>query len=120
MSPARTRLAATVVLLAASSVRAETDPWFARDKCQHFVVSTVLAGAAYAVAGSFDADPSSRLWAGGGVALGVGTAKELWDLTGRGDSSWKDLTWDGLGTATGLATAWWVDRWWRRRHPARG
>jgi hypothetical protein len=47
--------------------------------------------------------------------MGAGVAKELWDLSGRGDPSWKDLAWDGVGTAAGLVTAWCFDRWWRAR-----
>ena len=42
---------------------------------------------------------------GGGLALSAGIAKELWDLSGHGDASWRDLTWDVVGTVTGLAVA---------------
>ena len=35
--------------------------------------------------------------------------KELADLGGYGDPSWKDLAWDGLGMVTGLAVAWGLD-----------
>ncbi|MFM2152041.1 MAG: hypothetical protein RL199_476 [Pseudomonadota bacterium] len=108
------------LLLDSKAGRAAEDPWFARDKYEHFAVSSLLASGAYAVAAAADAPASMRLWAGGVVGLGVGTAKELWDLAGHGDPSWRDLAWDGVGTATGLVTAWCVDRWWRRSHdPAR-
>ena len=40
------------------------------------------------------------------MALGAGIAKELADLSGLGDPSWRDLTWDAIGTATALAVSW--------------
>ena len=42
---------------------------------------------------------------GASLALAAGIGKELWDLGGHGDASWKDLTWDAVGTATGVLTA---------------
>ncbi len=41
------------------------------------------------------------------LPLAAGIGKELWDETGRGDASWRDLTWDLVGAASGalLATA---------------
>jgi putative lipoprotein len=48
---------------------------------------------------------------GGGVALAAGAGKELLDWSGviHGDPSWKDFTWDVVGTVAGLAIAWGVD-----------
>jgi putative lipoprotein len=114
----RREKALVLTLLAASLLspcpaRADADPWLARDKYEHFAVSTLLSSGAYGVAGFLDARESTRLWAGGVISMGAGTAKELWDLAGHGDPSWRDLAWDGVGTATGLLTAWWVERWWR-------
>jgi putative lipoprotein len=104
------------LLLHSSPASADADPWFARDKALHFAGSTFIAGGAYASAAALDVPDDGRLWVGGLTALGAGAGKELWDLAGHGDPSWRDLAWDGLGTATGLVTAWWVDRWWRRHH----
>jgi putative lipoprotein len=50
-------------------------------------------------------DRRVRLGVGGGFALALGAGKELWDLSGHGDASWRDLTWDAVGTVTGLAVA---------------
>jgi putative lipoprotein len=53
------------------------------------------------------------------LGLGAGIAKELVDLGGAGDPSWRDLTWDVLGTVTGVLVASaidWVIR--RTRAPA--
>ena len=86
------------------------DAWFARDKALHFSVSAGLAGAGYLGGALLFEPPEARWLTGARVALGAGVAKELYDA-GRGSFfSWKDLTWDVLGTATGLTLAWAVDR----------
>ena len=46
---------------------------------------------------------------GGTISLGAGAAKELWDLSGHGDPSWKDLAADVAGTVLGLAVSFAVD-----------
>ncbi|WP_200883802.1 YfiM family protein [Archangium violaceum] len=86
------------------------DDWFGQDKALHYGVSVGLAGAGYAGGALLFEAPEARWLSGAGVALGAGVAKELYDA-GRGSFfSFKDLTWDVLGTATGLGLAWAVDR----------
>jgi putative lipoprotein len=104
------RLGVAVALLSTSTARAsDVDPWFGRDKALHFSVSVGLAGGSYGAAAAVSDDRRWRLPAGASVALGAGVAKELYDLTGRGDASWRDLTWDVIGTAIGLGIAWLID-----------
>lgn len=105
-----------VLLFVPSSARAvvtetpDRDRWWAPDKALHYSVSVGLAGAGYAGGALLFEAPSARLLTGAGVALGAGVAKELYDA-GRGSFfSWKDLSWDALGTASGLALSWAVDR----------
>lgn len=86
------------------------DDWFGQDKALHYGVSVGLAGAGYAGGALLFEAPEARWLTGAGVALGAGVAKELYDA-GRGSFfSFKDLTWDVLGTATGLGLSWAVDR----------
>jgi putative lipoprotein len=87
------------------------DPWLSSDKAAHFALSAGLAGAGYAGGAFLFERPQQARWlTGAGLALGVGVAKEFFDA-GRGSIfSWKDLTWDVLGAATGLTLAWAVDR----------
>jgi putative lipoprotein len=115
-------LACVVGLPAARTARAEdSDPWFGRDKALHFGASATIAVFGYGATAQVTPDRRLRLAVGGGVALSFGIAKELWDLSGNGDASWRDLTWDAVGTVTGLAVAAALDWTLQRlaaRHPA--
>jgi len=98
------------VLLGARPARAaDPDPWFGRDKALHFSLSAALATGGYGAMALATDDRRVRLAVGGGFAFSLGIAKELWDLSGHGDASWRDLTWDAVGTVTGLAFAAAVD-----------
>jgi putative lipoprotein len=97
-------------LLAARPASAQdADPWFGRDKALHFSASALIAGGAYA-AGALvlDGRPARALVASG-AALSAGAAKELYDMTGRGQPSWRDFTWDVIGTAVGVGVSLLVD-----------
>ena len=88
---------------------ANTDPWFGRDKLSHFAASGALAVVGYATASMLTEDRPLRIGAGAALAVGAGVAKELWDLEGHGDASWRDLGWDLIGAATGLLVSVGVD-----------
>lgn len=94
---------------AAASDGPVSDPWFARDKYLHGSVSAALAIGGYGGGALVSPKPDTRLAVGGGLALTAGVAKELFDMAGAGDASWRDLTWDVMGTASGLVVAWLVD-----------
>jgi putative lipoprotein len=98
------------LVLAAATARAEDDdPWLGRDKALHFSACAVLSAGGYGAAALATDDVRVRAGAGIGVGLAAGAAKEIWDLTGRGDPSARDLAWDVAGTATGVAVAALVD-----------
>lgn len=103
-----TVLAAMVAVPA--TARAENDPWFSRDKALHFGVSGLIASNGYFATRLADGNRGLALGIGAGTAIVIGVGKELYDLTGRGDPSWKDLSWDLVGTGTGLLVAWAFDR----------
>lgn len=104
---------ATLTLTLPRAARAQdADPWFSRDKALHFDVSAGIAAAAYGVSAGWLVDARWKALAiGGGVALAAGAGKELLDATHvlGGDPSWRDFTWDVIGTVAGLAIAWGVD-----------
>ena len=108
-------VAVLTVTAAAPAARAQqrdqpdSDPWFGRDKALHFGVSASLAIAAYGGASLKTDDRPTRVAAAATFALGAGLLKEVWDLTGHGDASWRDLTWDVVGTTTGVLLAYFVD-----------
>ena len=102
--------AALALLLSTPALGQSADPWFGRDKALHFGLSAGLAGAGYVGGALVFEEDWAPLASGAGLALSLGIAKELWDLSGRGTASFRDLAWDAAGTATGLLTAWAIDR----------
>lgn len=101
---------AMAMLVSPPAARAETDPWLGRDKALHFSASALIAGVGYGGASLLTEDRRWRLGAGAGLAIAAGAGKELADAWGYGDPSWRDFTWDLVGTATGLGLAWLIDR----------
>ena len=102
-------LALASSLAAGSALASDPDPWFGSDKALHFGVSAALAAGGYAASSAWLESPGERALAGGAFSLSLGAGKELWDLSGHGDPSWRDFTWDVVGTAVGLALAVSVD-----------
>jgi len=105
-------LVLTGLTMSSAAMAQDADPWFARDKAFHFDVSAGIAAASYGVSAGWLVNARWKALAiGGGVALAAGAGKELLDATHvfGGDPSWKDFTWDLIGTVAGLAIAWGVD-----------
>ena len=105
---------ATTAPARAQEAAPDPDPWFGRDKALHFAASASIAVVAYGGASLATDDRPTRIVVSASVALGAGILKELWDLSGHGDASWRDLTWDVVGTTTGVLCAyaldWAIDR----------
>ena len=105
-------LLAAVLLLAPTPALAappDPDPWFGPDKALHFTLSSLIAGGGYGLTALADNHIATRVAFGAGLGITVGAAKELWDLSGHGDPSWKDFTWDVIGTAVGVGIAITID-----------
>jgi putative lipoprotein len=101
--------------VAAEGARAaDPDPWFGHDKALHFGACAIVSAGGYGAAALATDDVRIRLVVGAGSGIAIGAAKEIWDLTGRGDASMRDLTWDLAGTLTGVAVASLID-WMVRR-----
>lgn len=96
---------AMVCALAPSLAHAQGDDWFGADKALHASVSAGLGAGGYALASLVWRPRPVRLAAGFGLALSAGVAKELVDLTGVGDPSWRDLAWDAIGASLGALLA---------------
>lgn len=108
MAPPARLLLVSALLLACPLPALAEDSWTGPDKVLHLGVSAAIASAGYGTS-SLWLDRPGRFAVGGGIALGAGVAKELWDLSGGGDPSWKDLAADVAGTVLGLAVAFAVD-----------
>jgi putative lipoprotein len=104
---------AVALLASASTAHAQAapdpDPWFGRDKALHFGASALIAAGGYGGTALLADSRGARLLVGGGMALAAGAGKELADLAGFGDPSWRDFTWDVVGTLAGLAVAYGLD-----------
>ncbi|MFT3923720.1 MAG: hypothetical protein QM778_14405 [Myxococcales bacterium] len=101
-------LLASLCLSPNGTARAE-DAWVAPDKGLHFGVSLGIAAAGYGVSSVWLERRPYRALSGFSVALAAGIAKEAWDAAGHGDPSWRDFTWDLLGSLSGTALAWGID-----------
>lgn len=95
------------------------DPWWGPDKALHFGASAAIAGGGYALASPLVDGFAERIAIGAGLALTAGVSKELIDLAGHGDPSFRDLTWDVIGTVVGVGLAFSIDLAIRGAHPVR-
>ena len=102
-------LAVAAFLASGEAKAADRDPWWGPDKALHFGFSAGLAAGGYGVSTLWLDERWQRALAGAGFSLTLGAGKELYDLSGHGDPSWKDFTWDAIGTAVGVGVALLVD-----------
>ena len=106
----RTPISISVLLLVLQPGRAfGADDGWAEDKALHFGVSAGLGAAGYALSSLIVEPRWQRAAAGAGLALAAGAGKELYDLGGAGDASWKDFTWDVAGAIAGVTSALVID-----------
>ena len=101
--------AAAFLVVSRPASAADDDPWWGPDKALHFGVSAGLAAGGYGAASLVFDGRGQRAAAGAGFALTLGAGKELYDLGGGGNPSWKDFTWDVAGTGVGVVLALLVD-----------
>jgi len=106
-----TRALMTATFVAISALPAHADSWWGTDKALHLGVSVGLAASATAVTAAWIEDPLERAAIGVVSSLTLGVAKELFDGLGLGEASFRDLTWDLIGSVIGASLAWVVERW---------
>lgn len=82
----------------------DPDPWLGPDKLLHFGASALIAAGGYGVGKATIGGYAGPAILGSSLALAAGATKEILDLAGLGHPSWRDVTWDVIGTAaaTGL------------------
>jgi len=104
-------MASLLSLGLAQQAQAADDAWWGKDKQAHFFVSSGIAAATYLWLGQSQMEPFLRMGVSTGVVLGLGAIKEVWDVLGHGHPSWKDMTWNVIGSVVGLVVAWVVEYW---------
>jgi putative lipoprotein len=87
----------------------DPDPWFGRDKLLHFGVSAAIAAGGYGLGKATIGGYAGPAILGSSLSLAAGATKELIDLAGYGDPSWRDLTWDVVGAAVGTGLCLGID-----------
>jgi len=102
-------LSSAALLFGAPRSALAEDSWWGRDKALHFGVSAALGAAGYGLSSLVFEDRAVRVAASAGLALAAGIGKELYDASGHGTASVKDLTWDAAGTTLGVGLAFTLD-----------
>lgn len=86
------------------------DRWLGHDKALHFAVGAGLAAGGYGAASLVTRKRAPRVFIGLTLGIGASALKEGRDRRTGGDPSWKDFTAGVLGSITGTAISWFVDR----------
>jgi len=98
-------LLVTIILVwvgGCSTTAHKGDAWFGKDKMSHLVVSTVVSAAATRIAQDNGASECRAPFIGFSFAMLVGATKEIHDKHIKGTYySWKDMTWNLLGSTVG-------------------
>ncbi|PYG46275.1 putative lipoprotein [Pantoea sp. AG1095] len=93
-----------VVLLCSGCAHVAQDNWTGKDKAQHYFSSAVLAAAGSEISQHQNHSRGQNLRFGFLFSFSFGVGKELYDSRSAGSGwSWKDLSWDVAGAASGIA-----------------
>ncbi|PIF20883.1 YfiM family lipoprotein [Candidatus Pantoea floridensis] len=93
-----------VVLLCSGCAHVAQDNWTGKDKAEHFFSSAALAAAGSEISQHQHQGRGQNLRFGFLFSLSFGVGKEWYDSRSSGSGwSWKDLSWDVAGAASGIA-----------------
>lgn len=106
----RVAIPVVLMILLTNTVAAadkRSDRWFARDKFEHFALSTFYAaGTAKIARRHFDMGKGESIAVGFGFTISLGIGKEAADsYSHKGTASLKDLIWDLAGAVSGSIIA---------------
>lgn len=108
-SPARWVCRRSILLLGIAALvlgSAEPAKALRLDEKLHLSISTGLGLGGYGLMTVIDDREGVRIAGAVAFSMGIGLAKELWDLATDGHFSGRDLAWDALGTAIGVIVGW--------------
>ena len=102
------KLVISIILFASPlMIYAEEDPWFGRDKAQHFLVSAVAcAGSRYYLGTQAELERGHAIAWGIGFSITLGVSKEIYDKKRGAFISLKDMVYNLAGTAAGAWLLW--------------
>lgn len=90
------------LVYAQTAAAAAHDSWFGIDKIKHFFISAFIESVSYSALQAAHANRRAALGSAIGVAAAFGVGRELHDRRTPGNwFSYRDLTWDAIGTAAG-------------------
>ena len=101
-----------LALMLTLAAQAEHDPWISTDKALHLSATAVISASGYAFGAELSDAAAPKLLVGAGLGLLAAAGKELADLAGLGQPSWRDFAWSTAGSAVGLVIAWAIERCW--------
>jgi putative lipoprotein len=85
-----------------TAAAAPHDSWFGIDKIKHFFMSAFIESVSYSALQAAHVNRRSALAGAVGVTAAFGVGRELHDRRTPGNwFSYRDLTWDAIGTAAG-------------------
>ncbi|CAN5693586.1 hypothetical protein BH23GEM1_BH23GEM1_08280 [soil metagenome] len=94
---------ATRAALLALSFPLAADGWFGADKMKHFFMSAFIQSMAYSSARAVGASHDGAFVSATAATVGLGVGREIYDGRVKRAFSYKDLVWDGMGLAAGMA-----------------
>ena len=76
------------------------DSWFGIDKLKHFFLSAFATSVSFSALQAAGANRNTAMAGAIGASAALGISRELYNLRTTRTFSFKDLTWDAIGTAT--------------------
>jgi uncharacterized protein YfiM (DUF2279 family) len=78
------------------------DGWFGSDKIKHFFLSAFATSVSYSALQAAGADRRTAMTGAIGASIGLGVSRELYNLRTTKVFSFKDLTWNAIGTGAAV------------------
>jgi len=75
------------------------DSWFGVDKIKHFFLSAFITSVSFSAIQATGANKKTAMTGAVGASLAVGVTREIYNRRTTRLFSFKDLTWDAVGTA---------------------
>ena len=78
------------------------DSWFGSDKIKHFFLSAFATSVSFSALQAVGADRRTAMTGAIGASIGLGVSRELYNLRTTKVFSFKDLTWNAIGTGAAV------------------